>query len=137
MKRVVIENQEMVDMIEDILRMEYIRDLGWTGADVVRRSVERYYIYRREQEHWIYTKRLNRGAIRARQAGRCGYCNKPTPVKQGTIDHMIPLERGGTSDLSNLIFCCLDCNQEKQTATAEEFRNMKLLERRMCPNCTK
>lgn len=38
-----------------------------------------------------------------------------------TIDHKIPLSRGGTNDLKNLCSACEDHNFDKRDATAEEY----------------
>lgn len=43
----------------------------------------------------------------------CACCGKKLTVATMTIDHIIPLSRGGTNDISNLISLCYDCNQDK------------------------
>lgn len=37
------------------------------------------------------------------------------------IDHKIPLCRGGTNDIDNLVLTCRPCNTKKSWLTAEEF----------------
>lgn len=46
---------------------------------------------------------------------------KVTP-KDLTIDHMVPMSRGGTGMIDNKVLCCLRCNHDKGCLTAEEFR---------------
>jgi 5-methylcytosine-specific restriction endonuclease McrA len=49
----------------------------------------------------------------------CEYCNKPLQdLKQeqldfATVDHYIPIAKGGTHALTNLKLCCKGCNHEK------------------------
>ena len=57
---------------------------------------------------------------------QCRYCCKFCVLKEVTPDHEIPLSRGGSSDLFNLGFPCMQCNQAKGSLTPEEF--MKLLD---------
>jgi len=38
-----------------------------------------------------------------------------------TIDHKVPISRGGTNDLKNLCCACEECNFEKKDMTAEEY----------------
>lgn len=38
-----------------------------------------------------------------------------------TMDHKVPISRGGTNDVGNLVAACLDCNIYKGSSTAEEF----------------
>lgn len=47
-------------------------------------------------------------------AGRCGYCDRPTPVRELTMDHRVPLVRGGRSVRSNLVPACRECNAAKR-----------------------
>jgi 5-methylcytosine-specific restriction endonuclease McrA len=38
-----------------------------------------------------------------------------------TLDHIVPVELGGTNDPSNLVTACLSCNSAKQDRTTSEF----------------
>lgn len=48
----------------------------------------------------------------------CVYCG--TSERVG-IDHMIPVARGGTDGIENIVPACKSCNSKKYTRTAEEF----------------
>jgi len=52
---------------------------------------------------------------------RCAYCGIRLTIKNRSLDHKIPLLRGGTNDITNLVPSCLRCNQRKHVQTAEEF----------------
>lgn len=44
----------------------------------------------------------------------CAYCKKPfTKKRPSTIDHVIPLSRGGQHTISNLVLACKSCNSHK------------------------
>lgn len=45
----------------------------------------------------------------------CVYCNKELDIKNGTIDHVIPVSMGGKKTLSNLVLSCRACNESKGT----------------------
>ena len=51
--------------------------------------------------------------------GRCAYCRGRGPVH---ADHRIPVKRGGSSWIENILPACRDCNQRKFMMTEEEFR---------------
>ena len=55
---------------------------------------------------------------RRRSQGICHYCNKTFPPKELTMDHLIPIARGGMSVKSNVVPCCKDCNTKKTPASA-------------------
>lgn len=40
----------------------------------------------------------------------CVYCGAPAT----TVDHVIPVAKGGTSDPGNLVAACIACNASKQ-----------------------
>lgn len=46
-----------------------------------------------------------------------GKCRKCSSVNQLTIDHIIPVAKGGTHDRSNLQCLCRPCNREKSDRT--------------------
>ena len=53
--------------------------------------------------------------------GICYYCGKKTPAKELTMDHIVPLARGGTSSKGNLAACCKECNNLKKTLLPIEW----------------
>ena len=57
-----------------------------------------------------------------RRAGNsCYYCETPTPARQLTMDHLVPLARGGRSVKSNLVPCCKSCNTQKKNLLTIEW----------------
>ena len=50
---------------------------------------------------------------------KCFYCGKA--VSDFEVEHMLPKSRGGSNRIDNLTLSCHDCNQKKDTLTAEEF----------------
>lgn len=51
---------------------------------------------------------------------RCCYCGK-TCVKHGTLDHRIPIARGGLATVGNLALACGFCNRSKSDLTDRQF----------------
>ena len=51
----------------------------------------------------------------------CNYCETPTPARQLTMDHVVPLARGGRSVKSNLVPCCKSCNNQKKNLLPIEW----------------
>lgn len=49
----------------------------------------------------------------------CGYCGEWTAL---AADHRIPLSRGGTNSIENIIPACRTCNSRKGRQTEAEFR---------------
>lgn len=50
-------------------------------------------------------------AIRSEQI--CQYCRKKPPEVTLEIDHILPVSKGGTNDIFNLRFLCLQCNRSR------------------------
>ena len=64
--------------------------------------------------------------IMARQDGKCAYChiNIENPAHshdRASVDHIVPRSRGGTDDLDNLQFLCVQCNSKKGNLSPEMF----------------
>ncbi len=51
----------------------------------------------------------------------CHYCGRRLTLDQMTIDHIVPLSRGGGHIPGNVAVCCNDCNQLKGDMLASEF----------------
>ena len=49
-----------------------------------------------------------------RAHNRCYFCQKPFPAQTLTMDHLVPLSRGGKTTKSNVVPCCKDCNTRKK-----------------------
>jgi hypothetical protein len=56
----------------------------------------------------------------------CQYCGRRVSMATATKDHVIPRSKGGKDSLTNLVTCCVDCNQRKADRTPEEA-GMRLL----------
>jgi 5-methylcytosine-specific restriction endonuclease McrA len=54
------------------------------------------------------------------QQGICHYCGKKTVLENLTMDHVVPLARGGRSVKSNCVPCCKECNNNKKTSLPAE-----------------
>lgn len=48
------------------------------------------------------------------------------PPDSFTIDHIVPISKGGTYDYSNLQCCCRKCNQLKDDALPDDFFQVML-----------
>jgi 5-methylcytosine-specific restriction endonuclease McrA len=58
--------------------------------------------------------------------GICHYCGERFPANALTMDHKIPVARGGRSTKSNVVTSCKPCNNDKKAQTPVEM----ILERR-------
>lgn len=52
--------------------------------------------------------------------GECYYCHGHFAPSELTMDHLIPVARGGTSTKGNVVPACFACNQSKAAKTPAE-----------------
>ena len=115
-------------------------------ADYRKRNRERLTAHRRENilqvkawKHQYLGRKYNavgkytaaefRAAI-ALYDGKCAYCVNPPPVGQRLeADHAIPLSRGGSNSIENILPACHSCNVRKRDRTPEEFKANVLYKR--------
>jgi 5-methylcytosine-specific restriction endonuclease McrA len=45
---------------------------------------------------------------------RCYYCGREFPVQELTMDHIVPIIRGGKSTKGNMVTACKECNNKKK-----------------------
>ena len=53
--------------------------------------------------------------------GICHYCGEKFSKEELTMDHMLPIARGGKSTKGNLVVACKTCNNEKKYLTPVEL----------------
>ena len=70
------------------------------AKDKIAKNKARGYVRRKEVRDYIFN----------RDKYRCVGCGSSRNL---TIDHIIPLAKGGSGDISNLQTLCWDCNQRK------------------------
>lgn len=69
--------------------------------------------------------RFNRNNIFLRDQYTCQYCSQKPPIHQLTMDHVIPIVKGGKKSWENITTACRACNLKKGGRTPEEA-NMKI-----------
>lgn len=70
----------------------------------------------RESQWW--KRRLAKGV--------CFYCGSRLAPKKLTMDHIVPLSRGGRSTKGNVVPCCKDCNNKKKQLIPMEWEEYLL-----------
>jgi 5-methylcytosine-specific restriction endonuclease McrA len=78
------------------------------AADPKRIKAEREKARKLRKSQW-WLDQLNRGI--------CHYCGRKLQANQLTMDHIVPLARGGTSAPGNIVAACRDCNRDKKLHT--------------------
>lgn len=81
------------------------------ASDPKRIRKEREKAQKLKKSQWWLTQ-LNQGL--------CHYCGKKFTPKELTMDHIVPLARGGTSTPGNIVPSCRNCNRDKKLETPAE-----------------
>ena len=95
----------------------YILDPEFTDPKRVKKEREKAQKLRKSQ-WWLNL--LNQGL--------CHYCGRKFPARELTMDHVVPIARGGTSTQGNIVPACRECNRDKKLETPAE-RLLKELSR--------
>jgi len=70
----------------------------------------------KKTQWWVTIRKLG---------GHCWYCGiKPLIETDLTVDHAVPLSRGGSNADWNLLPACVYCNRLKDARTIHEFRKL-------------
>ncbi len=110
------------------------RDYRRRNLVKLRSAARRYYCKnwekKRIEHHGAVAKRKGAAGKYTRQEWlqllaayryRCAYCNRRLTRKTGSADHIVPLGRGGTNWIENIVPSCLSCNQRKNFLTAKQY----------------
>lgn len=55
--------------------------------------------------------------------GLCHYCGSKVPPKELTLDHIVPVARGGRSTKGNCVPACKECNNRKKDLLPLEWED--------------
>lgn len=72
-------------------------------------------------QKWLRTTLIKK------HSGKCVLCSESVVLKPSdhsraaTIDHIIPVSRGGADVIANMQLACLECNRKKGDMTMEEY----------------
>lgn len=58
--------------------------------------------------------------------GICYYCGRKFAPSELTMDHVVPLIRGGKSIKANIVIACKDCNNKKKYLLPSEWEEYLL-----------
>jgi len=75
----------------------------------------------KRQRHKARELRASQWWKRRLAKGVCYYCGRPTPPKNLTMDHIVPVSRGGKSIKGNVAPCCKKCNSAKKQLLPMEW----------------
>lgn len=65
--------------------------------------------------------------VRLMQPHVCYYCKIELKEEDITLDHKLPVSRGGETIEENLVIACKACNSEKSDMTEEEYKNYLMI----------
>ena len=79
--------------------------------------------------------KFSKNIVKKRDSYICQYCGKNGAVdkKQMTIDHVMPVSKGGKSTFENCVTACFSCNNKKNNKLLSET-SMKLLNKPKKPS---
>ena len=83
-------------------------ELSGAHTDPARLKREREKARELRRTRW-WLDQVNRGI--------CHYCSKKFAASELTMDHVVPLARGGTSTKGNIVCACRSCNRDKKLDT--------------------
>ena len=105
-----------------------LADEGDDSLDSMTVSGMDYFVHA-DDEHIAREKRKAR-ELRASQwwknelaKGVCHYCHRRFRPSELTMDHIVPIIRGGFTKKGNVVACCKECNNEKKYLLPQEWKN--------------
>ena len=72
--------------------------------------------------------KFSRGNIYLRDHNRCQYCGRKFLSSELSLDHIVPISRGGKSTWENVVCACLPCNVKKGNRLPHECGMMLIRE---------
>jgi 5-methylcytosine-specific restriction enzyme A len=103
---------------ENVLKTEAVKELFYSPVEREHIKKERKKARELQASQW-WRQKL--------QTGVCHYCELKYSPSELTMDHIVPVGRGGRSNPGNLVVCCKTCNSKKAHKTPAEMMMEALL----------
>jgi 5-methylcytosine-specific restriction endonuclease McrA len=102
-------------------RIRYRTDTAFREREIVRRWLTKE---RDNERRTVGDGTLDRATLCRLfgEAKQCCYCHMPMRSQDKTLDHIVPLSRGGLHSITNVAIACRSCNVRKHARTPEEWR---------------
>ncbi len=71
----------------------------------------------------------DKNVMLVKSGGKCAHCGKLLRTQNVSAEHVIPLSKGGTNDIDNLVALCPDCNEKKDNFIYEPKLYYKYLKK--------
>lgn len=75
----------------------------------------------RKEKHKARELRQSQWWKRRCAKGICHYCEAEIPARELTMDHVVPLARGGKTTKGNVVPACKECNNRKKQLLPMEW----------------
>ena len=85
-----------------------------------------YYFVEQDKKRWAKEREKARKLKQSQwwknilARGLCHYCGHKFATAELTMDHIVPISRGGLSNKGNVVPACKACNQNKKLTTPVE-----------------
>ena len=90
------------------------RGMRVIGLSVVRRRIQSLQAKWTERGVDLPIEIAPRDVLRLTAENECHYCGGSFAPRELTMDHLVPLIRGGRTVKSNVVPCCKECNSKKR-----------------------
>ncbi len=81
--------------------------------------IQRLKVKRKKQGFYYYIKKELFKKIK-----NCKWCNTPLTMEMATLEHVIPLKRGGLDNKNNMTLACWSCNKKRGCNMPELFNKV-------------
>lgn len=99
----------------------------WSKSEAGKKSQQKKDRVRRARKNNVKIEQINFKIIMLKQDNTCVGCNTSFDLIKPTLDHIIPISKGGPHSQANTQFLCRPCNSSKGTKSMQEFMMLKKL----------
>ena len=109
-----------LDMLERIKPIEWYEN--WQVNSAHDSWAVPAIVVTREFQKYKKSVRFSRRAVYLRDLYTCQYCSEPFAQKDLTLDHVLPVCKGGKTEWTNIVTACKKCNHSKSDKIISPIR---------------